>query len=49
MAKTFREWIPEQSYLLPPSVLDWVTDHLVHLGSEPGTRAVKSGLDSEEL
>jgi len=32
MAKTFREWIPEQSYLLPPSVLDWVpTDHLVHL------------------
>lgn len=32
MAKTFREWIPEQGYLLPPSVLDWVpTDHLVHL------------------
>ena len=31
MAKTFREWTPEQSYLLPPSVLDWVpAGHLVH-------------------
>jgi len=32
MAKTFREWNPEQGLLLPPSVLDWVgDDSLVHL------------------
>jgi transposase len=32
MAKTFREWVPEQSTLLPASVLDWVpAGHLVHL------------------
>jgi transposase len=31
MAKTFREWIPEQNRLLPPSVMDWVpAGHLVH-------------------
>ena len=31
MGKKFREWTPEQSYLLPPSVLDWIpADHLVH-------------------
>lgn len=31
MAKTFREWIPEQNMMLPPSVLDWVpAGHLVH-------------------
>src|SRR5438128_7029164 len=31
MAKTFREWCPEQSTLLPASVLDWVpAGHLVH-------------------
>jgi len=31
MAKTFREWSPEQSTLLPASVLDWVpAGHLVH-------------------
>ena len=31
MAKTFREWAPEQNLLLPPSVLDWIpTGHLVH-------------------
>lgn len=31
MAKTFREWIPEQGTLLPASVLDWVSPgHLVH-------------------
>lgn len=32
MGKTFREWRPEQSTLLPASVLDWVpVGHLVHL------------------
>jgi len=31
MAKTFRKWSPEQSTLLPASVLDWVpAGHLVH-------------------
>ena len=31
MSKTFREWVPEQNTLLPPSVLDWVPrGHLVH-------------------
>jgi len=31
MAKTFREWSPEQGTLLPASVLDWVSPgHLVH-------------------
>jgi transposase len=31
MAKTFREWVPEQNQLLPPSVQDWVpAGHLVH-------------------
>src|SRR5215831_10799975 len=31
MAKTFRDWVPEQNQLMPPSVLDWVpAGHLVH-------------------
>src|SRR5215216_5920153 len=31
MAKTFREWTPEQNTLLPASILDWVpAGHLVH-------------------
>src|ERR1043165_969032 len=31
MAKTFRDWVPEQSTLLPASVLDWIDPgHLVH-------------------
>jgi transposase len=31
MAKTFREWVPEQSTLLPASVQDWIgPGHLVH-------------------
>jgi transposase len=31
MAKTFRQWVPEQNQLLPPCVLDWVrNDHPVH-------------------
>src|SRR4051812_35544562 len=31
MGKTFRQWSPEQSTLLPASVLDWVNPgHLVH-------------------
>jgi transposase len=31
MAKTFRDWSPEQNTLLPASVLDWIPEgHLVH-------------------
>jgi transposase len=31
MAKTFREWVPEQNALLPASMLDWIPEgHLVH-------------------
>jgi len=42
MAKTFREWVPEQSTLLPASVLDWIgAGHLVHFV----TALVKEQLD----
>jgi transposase len=42
MAKTFREWIPEQSTLLPASMLDWIgAGHLVHFV----TALVKEQLD----
>jgi transposase len=35
MAKTFREWNVEQSWLLPPSVLDFVpADHVAHFVRE---------------
>jgi transposase len=42
MAKTYREWVPEQSTLLPASVLDWIgAGHLVHFV----TALVKEQLD----
>ena len=42
MAKTFREWVPEQSTLLPASMLDWIgAGHLVHFV----TAMVKEQLD----
>jgi len=42
MTKTFRDWVPEQSTLLPASVLDWVgAGHLVHFV----TALVKEQLD----
>jgi transposase len=46
MAKTFREWNPEQSTLLPASVLDWVgPGHLVHFL----TAMVREQLDLAEI
>jgi len=42
MAKRFREWVPEQSTLLPASVQDWIGEgHLVHFL----TALVKEQLD----
>ncbi len=42
MAKTFREWVPEQGALMPASMLDWIgAGHLVHFV----TALVKEQLD----
>ena len=36
MAKTVRDWNVEQSWLLPPSVMDFVlADHLAHFVRHP--------------
>ena len=46
MAKTFRDWIPEQNSLLPASVLDWVpAGHVVHFV----TNLVREQLDLREV
>lgn len=35
MAKTFRPYVPEQDYLLPPSLREWLpADHLAYFVSE---------------
>jgi len=46
MAKTFREWNVEQSWLLPPSVMDFVPpDHLAHFVRD----TVREQLDLSEI
>jgi len=46
MAKTFREWNVEQSWLLPPSVMDFVpADHVAHFVRE----TVREQLDLSEI
>lgn len=46
MAKTFREWNVEQSWLLPPSVMDFVPpDHVAHSIRE----TVREQLDLSEI
>lgn len=46
MAKTFREWNVEQSWLLPPSVMDFVpADHLAHFVRD----TVREQLDLSEI
>jgi transposase len=35
MAKTFRPYVPEQDYLLPPSLREWLpADHLAYFVSD---------------
>src|ERR1700675_465860 len=35
MAKTYRSYLPDQDFLLPPSLRDWLPeDHLVHFVSD---------------
>ena len=35
MAKTFRPYVPEQDFLLPPSLREWLpTDHLAYFVSD---------------
>ena len=46
MAKTFREWNVEQSWLLPPSVMDFVpADHVAHFVRD----TVREQLDLSEI
>jgi len=46
MAKTFREWNVEQTWLLPPSVMDFVpADHLAHFVRD----TVREELDLSEI
>jgi transposase len=46
MAKTFREWNVEQSWLLPPSVMDFVPpDHMAHFVRD----TVREQLDLSEI
>ena len=46
MAKTFREWNVEQSWLLPPSVMDFVPpDHVAHFVRD----TVREQLDLSEI
>jgi transposase len=53
MAKTFREWAPEQMLLMPPAIQDWIRPgHLVHfivaiVRGELDLRPILSGYQEE--
>jgi transposase len=53
MAKTYRAYLPEQDFLLPPSLRDWLPeDHLAYFVSDVVEQldlsAIESGYEEEE-
>lgn len=53
MAKRYREWSPDQSFLLPPSPRDWLSeDHLVYflleLGDELDLSAIERAIQQKD-